>query len=78
MVLFGFGAEDHFVVRSKAVFFIDGTTEFRGVQRDDADVSGEAFLDARVEELGGEAAAAGFGCGVEIEQVVRGQGWRGP
>ena len=40
------------------------------MEGDDADVAVcVAFVDGVLQELGGEAAAAGFGCGVEVEQV---------
>ena len=61
--------ENHFVVLGEAEFFVDGFAEFGGVESDYADVAAFAFVDGVLEELGGEAASAGFRGGVEVEEV---------
>ena len=53
----------------EAEFFVDGAAEFGGVEGDDLDVLFLAEVDGVVQELGGEAAAAGCGGGIEVEEI---------
>ena len=61
--------QDHFVVLSEAEFFVNGAAELRRVEGDDGNVPCFAFVDSVLKELRGEAAASGFGSGVEVEEI---------